>query len=170
MTAQLPDQVVYNGDKHSLININGSQLPTPMDFNVYPDEWHTASIRGYIITYAIEQDHLVISQIRIGRMSPNKGTNEYPTINAIKPHAIYKWDFYIAFPFYGWRRWLSYLPIPKLTRILDSFVYDNLGLIVDFTGKLTLCKGFTLANNQCNHTIEMLFKQGKLIDVIDHSK
>ena len=188
MTAQIPDQVVYEKQEYSLIGVAGGPLPKPWDFGVYPGEWSTACYRGYIMTYRVRRNQLMMSRVELGQIWPDKETNKYPTINDVKPRTVRKWEFGLRAPLFeryqytgrGW--WLQLLLlVPTLQRFpdSDSFVYDKLRLKVDFSGGLLLGSGFIRSTYvhmghrkpyQFEHVTELLFERGNLIEVVDHSE
>jgi hypothetical protein len=65
VTAQIPDHVLVDGDRYSIIGVKGERLLHPTDFGMQCHMMHTACYRGYIADYEVRDDQLILSSIQI---------------------------------------------------------------------------------------------------------
>lgn len=171
MTAQLPPRFLYQRKNYVLISYHGDTLPCPSDYGLKVGRWHTASIAGYVNTYALEGDHLVLHQIRFGKFFDD----DRPEINGVKPRQIRKIDFYLGFPWVKKTSILRFLPLPQVRIQRGDWVYKNLRLRIPFTGGMLIGDGANLPlahirGPQDYQTVFALrFTDGMLTDAIDRS-
>ncbi|MFX1256879.1 MAG: hypothetical protein ACFFAN_03390 [Promethearchaeota archaeon] len=112
MTAQIPDEFIYNGDSFSLVGLKGKGLYTPEDFGIHPTFKTTACYRGYAMRYNFINEELILERMRVNTRNP-------PKINGIAPQTGEEIG----------------------TRLFD-YCYSNLNLKTEFTGKVLLAKDF----------------------------
>ena len=114
--------------------------------------YSTANVRGYITTYHIDDKKLFLQTLQIGYIHPNEnGIQEWKTVNGVKPE-----------------KWQS-----------RGRIYDNIDLLVDFTGGLLIAREFdgrfyAHVGFQIPVAYEIIydmrFNNGRLIETIDHSE
>ncbi len=78
MTAQIPDEFTYKGEKLSLVGIKGRGLYTPEDFGIISYFTCTACWRGYVMKYSFNKDRLILNGILVNAKNPTK-------INGVEP-------------------------------------------------------------------------------------
>ncbi len=78
MTGQIPDSVLYKDDVFALLRRQGEGLPTPEEFGLEPFGSCTACWRGYVLTFEIVGEELLLEALEVNtRESP-------PTINGVE--------------------------------------------------------------------------------------
>jgi len=80
MTAQIPDDVILYGVKFSLVGIQGEGLFTPGDFGIFARFNNTACWRGYVMTYIVKEEQLILDRMRVNTKNPIE-------INDVKPES-----------------------------------------------------------------------------------
>jgi hypothetical protein len=89
ITAQISDSLPLNNELYNIAGVNGD-LFIPEDYGMRPVSMCTACWRGYVATYSLLDDHLVLKDLGInlvelkedGRnVSPSTG----PELNGITP-------------------------------------------------------------------------------------
>lgn len=80
MTAQVPDNLVYNGDEYELLGDYPRQLPMLDKFNMKPTMIHTGCHRGYVAGYLVENSQLYLTYLYVYVVS-----GEYSKISEISP-------------------------------------------------------------------------------------
>jgi len=80
MTAQIPDQFLYNEHRLELVGIKGEQLTTANDFGIPTASASTGCWRGYVMTYTIIEKQLFIESFLV-----NTRADTLPDINGISP-------------------------------------------------------------------------------------
>ncbi len=78
MTAQIPDEFIYDGEPFSLVGLKGQGLYTPEDLGMKPHSSCTACWRGYVMKYVCLNDRLILDGMRVNVQNP-------PEINGVKP-------------------------------------------------------------------------------------
>jgi len=78
MTAQMPDELEYNGETYSIIGVKGEGLFEARDLGLIPLPSSTACWRGNIMKYRCEEKQLILDEIIVN----SKNT---PTINGVDP-------------------------------------------------------------------------------------
>lgn len=143
-TAQIPDIIIFRGEKYDLIGLAGGQLFKPQNFGMEPVPLHTACWRGFYSTYVIK-DKLLFLQ----KMTTSIKNGNYKPINKILPQLVN-----------------------------NRHEYQNVNLLVPFTGKLRIAKdfirdyyihmGFQKASAY-KIVIDLSFEDGKLENINDRS-
>jgi hypothetical protein len=79
MTTQIPDTIIYKGEKYYRIDFLGQMLAKPQDFGMQPDMMHTACILGFFSTYEITDDGIYLKEMTLreerGNYKPIDGVN-----------------------------------------------------------------------------------------------
>jgi hypothetical protein len=78
MTAQIPDEVLLDGERFSLVGMKGDQLFEPQDFGIIPQSASTACWRGYVMKYHFVQDQLILDEMRVTTNDPRKFNDIVP--------------------------------------------------------------------------------------------
>lgn len=171
MTAQLPDRFYYQHADFVLIGSYGDNLPCPHDYGLDVGSWHTASNAGYVNTYAVEHDRLMLHQIRFGGFFDDRR----PQINGVKPRQTIKPHFDTWFPWFSKSSFLRYIMLPTLKLYRSDWIYKNLRLPISFTGGMLIGKG---AKRPLAHirgpfdyetVVALRFADGVLAQAIDRS-
>ena len=113
MTGQIPDTLIYNKSSYSIVGLKGEGLSTPLDFGLKPISPHTANWRGFITTYKITENCLIVHEMNVTVEDLKENP---PLINGITPEIR--------------KEGLSHLK------------YKNLKLKTHFTGKILIAKDF----------------------------
>jgi len=113
MTGQIPDNLIYNKSSYSIVGLKGEGLPSPVDFSLEPISPNTANWRGFIMTYIISEDRLIVQEMNVTVKDLKK---KPPLINNVKPETKKKG--------------------------LIHLTYTNLKLKTQFTGKILIAKDF----------------------------
>lgn len=79
MTAQIPDSFLLLDQKSSIVGVHGGSLFNPLEYNLQPLPRITSCWRGYVCTYKILHNKLVLDMLQV-----NLGS-EGPAINQIRP-------------------------------------------------------------------------------------
>jgi hypothetical protein len=147
MTAQIPDTLIYNGDRYRIIGLKGAGLPTPADFEMETFMMSTACYRGYYAQYSIQEDQLVLSEITLRAREGN-----YKPIQGIEPETAE----------YGTAGCYSNLHVP---------VHFSGGLLLgkDFIDAMYVHMGFQKPTS-FEVVIELLVEDGHISRIIDHSE
>ena len=158
MTAQFDDLFIYRDVKYSIAGISGSKLFDPADFGLNPFMASTACWRGYIITFAVVDSHLVLDTLHVNlpvEMGEARNQPNGPVINGVEP-------------------------TPSTTGLnLFNNEYKNLNYHIEYTGDLLLGEGFIreLYVHMGFHpawkykaVIELMFKNGVLTSELDRSE
>lgn len=150
MTGQVPDTLIYKETSYSIVGLKGDGLPHPLDFDLKPVSPNTANWRGFIMTYIIVEDQLILHEMNV-TMEDTEG--KPPLINDVKP---------------------------KLKKEgLIHLTYENLKLKTQFSGKILIAKDFIESMYvhmgfqspvSFETVIELKFNKGKLTSTLDLSK
>ncbi|MFW9849136.1 MAG: hypothetical protein ACFFF4_08345 [Candidatus Thorarchaeota archaeon] len=114
MTAQVPDEFRYEGEKYSLVGMDGEGLFTAEEFGLKLIAASTACWRGHVMKYDCIDGILVLNGMDI------RTQEEPPAINNIKARSLESESGYSMF----------------------SHSYENLNLKTRFTGSILLAKDF----------------------------
>jgi hypothetical protein len=81
MTAQVPDSILYRGQKYELAGKNGPGLFDPGEHGMKPDvmSTSTACYRGYVCLYVVEEGRLFLDELQICL------EHEAPTLFGVSP-------------------------------------------------------------------------------------
>ena len=93
MTGQMSDDFLYQNEKYVLAGVSGTGLFNPEDYDMFPYSSCTACWRGYLVSYAIVNDKLVVQTLdvnlretkKLNGKKPKKGKDHfkftYPKLN-----------------------------------------------------------------------------------------
>ncbi|TFG30138.1 MAG: hypothetical protein EU532_01500 [Promethearchaeota archaeon] len=112
MTAQIPDEFIYNNESFSLVGLKGEGLYCPENFGIEPYSRCTSCWRGHVMRYIFANEELILNSMFVNAKNP-------PKVNCIEPRAFKNED----------------------NPIFDYY-YENLNLKSEFTGKILLAKDF----------------------------
>jgi len=150
MTGQIPDKLIYNKSSYSIVGLKGEGLPSPLDFGLNPISPHTANWRGFIMTYKIAENCLIVQEMNVTVKNLNENP---PLINNINPETKKEGSVHLT--------------------------YNNLKLKTDFTGKILIAKDFIdsmyvhmgfQSPISFKSVIELEISAGTLIKVTDFSE
>ncbi len=79
MTAQVPDLILYRGQKYELAGKNGHGLFDPGEHGMKPGDMSTACYRGYVCLYTVEEGRLFLDELEI------RLETEAPTLFGVSP-------------------------------------------------------------------------------------
>ena len=150
MTKQIPDNVLYNGQKFILAGLKGTGLFSPDAFGISSDMMGimTACYRRFFCTYACISDELFLVKLTI----VNREDVELPIIEGVSPKSVPPQSDIVIFNSY------------QDLKILCSFsgglilVRNSVGLVGDFPSPI-----------EFEEVIEVQFQEGKLQKEINHS-
>lgn len=119
MTAQIPDHFTLDGTSYALVD--GIGLFSPLEYGLEPIMTVTSCWRGYICTYAIHEQQLVLDTLDISLrnfLQPESQMADAPRLNGVR--ALRKRSI-LAHSFVGLA-----LPIPYTGRlqIADDFIRE----------------------------------------------
>ncbi|MFW9922381.1 MAG: hypothetical protein ACFFDW_03730 [Candidatus Thorarchaeota archaeon] len=150
MTAQIPDRVMYNGERYDLIGIKGSELFYPEAYGLKLIMAGTACYNGYILTFKCDNDEFILDELLIR-------TQEEPVeINNIRAEK-YEGNWAPMF----------------------SHHYSNLQLKRNFTGEIIIAREFieemyVHMGYQSPRAFRQVYRlkiiEDKIMEVIDLSK
>lgn len=152
MTAQIGDSFKYKGENYQIAAISEPIRFQPQDYGITPVAASTACWRGYWCEYEISERGIILENLYI-----NSRDEYYPDINGVGPQ---KED-------------------GKYFEYMDCHFYKNLNLVMDFTGKILLGKGFLRKyyihmgyQRAWAYEVlkELVFEDGRLIETVDHSE
>lgn len=152
MTAQIGDKLVFKGDNYSIVAISNPIQFYPQNYGIMPLAFTTACWKGYWCEYYISDKEIVLENLYI-----NSQDNNYPEIKGITPEKDGEKDFLY----------------------MGHHLYKNLGMLIDYTGKIIVGKGFI--NKYYIHMgyqrawayevlKELIFDKGVFVESIDHSE
>jgi hypothetical protein len=79
MTAQIHDSIVLQDKKFSIVGVHGNELFNPVDFELHPFSTVTSCWRGYVCTYKIFHNKLLLATLEVNLHQQG------PTINGVEP-------------------------------------------------------------------------------------
>ena len=152
MIMQIKDSLYYTDKSYTIVTCNTPLCFDPREYGVTPTPYTTACHRGYWSEYSILNDQLVLQNLFIYTNS-----NDYPPIANVKP---------------GLAPQESHFPN-------RHHVYNDIQLSIAYTGKILIgsdpvpthyIKG--VCNDPWKYTAlkECVFKDGNLVEIIDHSE
>ena len=153
MTAQFPDHVRYGRKLFDLVDIAGEGSFEPRVHDLDPVSLHTACRRGFICTYAVAYEMLLVDRLDINLNGSNgRARSDAPALNGAAP----------------------------ITAADDEFNtrYERIRMRVPFTGTLLIGRDLTgeryfdwwhnpLLRYEEVH--ELVFEEGKLVSALDIS-
>jgi hypothetical protein len=164
MSSQIDDEFIYNDNKYYL-----SAVEFPEKFidiyslGIKPTEFHTACYRGFVATFAINNEKLVLNKLYTN--NGNKIENEVPMINNKLPKIS--------------------VPNGLLDEYKNSwreFTYEDIDFVIDYTGSIIIVKdyinkyisgpyAFLSISPFCyKEIIKLTFVEGNLTNIKDLSK
>jgi len=160
MSAQIQDRLLYNRTLYYLIaTTNDDFLFNPKEHGLHPSRLSTACWRGYWLIYFVSDNR----SLSLERLYINCPSRRYPQING-KGVVSKDWDK-MSFDELGFS------------------LYDNLNIVYNnYTGRILLGDkllvgrgyvrrtGFRQPYYAYENVIELIFRNGILIDTIDHSE
>jgi len=193
MTGQIPEKVIYKGKEYRITGISGEGLFTPVDFGITVQMMHTACYRGYASTYKIVEGELILHKWTLNPVEYNKALRKLKNDHKTKRKLMRKNFSDIAIEFLGYPFFIIYIaylkvakpsnfysfPRPPSIYHMGYFAYKFVDVKSNFTGGLLIGRDFhhdfyVHMGFQKPHTygelIELLFEDGKLTDVFDHSE
>lgn len=150
MTAQISDFVEYNNNKYAIVAIQNDWPFSPENYGITPIATSSANYRGYFCDYAIKEGALILEELFVGQ-----DENNIPTFNGV---TAIKNRFY---------------------RINHIFEYKDVGLPVNYSGGIIIGNDFIeefyvhmgFHRAHCyKYVKEIIFENGNVIKVIDHSE
>jgi hypothetical protein len=78
MTAQIPDELILNGESFSLVGLKGKGLTNPEDLGITPYFSCTACWRGFVMKYNFIKNQMILDELKVNIPDPLK-------INGVKP-------------------------------------------------------------------------------------
>jgi hypothetical protein len=92
MTAQIPDSLLLENRKLSLVGVNGGELFNPSRFGLSPFPSFTACWRGFVCQYKVRDARLMLDQLQVSLAAPAEPGQRSafvgqagPAINGISP-------------------------------------------------------------------------------------
>jgi hypothetical protein len=79
MTAQIPDSILLQDKKFSIVGVNGNDLFNPVHFNLHPFQSVTSCWRGYVCTYKTLYNKLLLDKLEVNLRQQG------PIINSVEP-------------------------------------------------------------------------------------
>lgn len=159
MTAQIPERLVYGETQFDIIGVHGDKLFSPEDFGVHTSMMHTACYRGYHSIFRVTQAE---RDLRLDHITANCDMGNPIAINGVMPIIPARPD-----------------DLPDNYYFNPTPVYENVNLKIPFTGGLLLGADFLQSHYvhmgfqkpfAFKIVTEMLFEDGNLTDVFDHSE
>jgi len=150
MTGQIPDKLIYNRSSYSIVGLKGEGLPSPLDFGLKPISPHTANWRGFIMTYTIAENRLIVQEMNV---TVEDLKEKPPLINDVTPETKKEGSVHLT--------------------------YNSLNLKTQFTGKILIAKDFIdtmyvhmgfQSPLSFKTVIELKISDGTLIEVTDFSE
>lgn len=166
MTAQIGDLYKHKNEEYSIVALSAPLSFDPRNYGLEPQPRCTACYRGYWCDYDITDDGLFLENLYLFN-----GDGNYPDFlgKAISPEEYQECDSYK-----GKKKIRK-----KIPRFMGHRVYENVQLLIPYTGKILLGKDFL--SKYYIHMgyqrpfayktlIEFIFEDGIPLDIIDHSK
>ena len=150
MTGQVPDNLIYKKSSYSIVGLKGEGLPSPLDFGLKPISPHTANWRGFIMSYRISEDRLIVHEMNV---TVEDLKEKPPLINGVNPETKEEGRLHLT--------------------------YKSLKLKTQFTGKVLIAKDFIdsmyvhmgfQSPLSFKTVIELKISDGILIEVTDFSE
>ena len=165
MTAQIGDIYEHEGAKYSCVAEIGESYFDPRKYGFEPTQCSSACWRGFYCEYEINDSKLKLQTLHIYDKNDN-----YPELNGVSIIPIeYETD-----ELYNGTDWIQ-VKVPY-----DGFqTYNNLNLVIEFTGKILLASGFideyyVHMGFQEPYGFETLlsveFEHGMVKEIVDHGE
>ena len=166
MTAQIGDIYKHHNEEYSIVALSAPLSFDPKNYGLEPHPSSTACYRGYWCEYDITEDGLFLEKLYLFN-----GDGNYPAFlgKSISPIEYQECDVYR-----GKKKTRE-----KIPRHMGHRVYENVHLLIPYTGKVLLGKDFL--RDYYIHMgyqrpfayktlMEFIFEDGILLDTVDHSK
>lgn len=150
MSSQISDYIKYNDCEYSIAAIENEWPFNPEIYGFRPRATSTANYRGYYCRYAIKDDQLLLDTLYI-----QLEEDETPTFRGI---AAQKGKYY---------------------KTNHLFEYRDIGFLINYSGGMIIGNEFLqefyvhmgFQRAHCyKYVKEILFEDGKIIEVMDHSE
>lgn len=126
MTLQIPNSITLNNESFNIIRFHGGNLFTPQDIGILPVANMSACWRGYVSTYKINNNFLVLDELRLS--------------SGYKMQNVFLNFFYKFFPR---KAHLINRVKPTPSKPEAFFIrYENINLTVNFTGTILIARDF----------------------------
>lgn len=154
MTAQVGDTFRYKKRDYNIVAISNPLRFNPQDYGITPEARCTACWKGYWCEYEISEEGIMLENLFI-----NSKDDYYPEINGILP--------------------LSDNNSRQRFRYMSHHLYKGVNIKIQYTGKIVVGKDFLheyyihMGYQRAwayKELKEFVFEEGKLLNVIDHSK
>jgi len=167
MTAQIADSFIYQCERHDLIGMTGDAvLFNPKAFGMNPSPSTSACWRGYYCDYEVKTDGIYLRDLMIHEKSEQR-----KPLNGV---------MLVAWPRSSRSPVGQYKPLNGVTPVVDGYggKYENLNLLVPFTGQLRLARGLIRELSihmgfqkptAYEHVFDLTFDKGFLIRTNDRS-
>lgn len=155
MTAQIGDRFRYKKNEYSIVAISNPLKFKPEDYGITPEPVCTACWAGFWCEYHISEKGIVLENLYV-----NSKDDYYPEINGVSPAAGEKCS----------KKYIEYM---------GHHCYRGVNIKIPYTGKIVVGKDFMREyyihmgyQRAWSYKVlkEFVFKDGVLLDVIDHSK
>lgn len=144
MTAQIPDRVLFKGEKYELIGYRGAALVHPEQFGMVPEEISTACYEGYYVTYKLGEGGFSLKEMTLREKS-----GRYLRIGGVEA----KIDTYSA----TYKGLAVAVPFTGKIRIARGFIQD-----------LYIHMGYQKASAyKC--VLDISLERGKITEILDRS-
>ena len=166
MTAQIGDIYKHKNEEYSIVALSAPLSFNPKNYGLEPQPSSTACYRGYWCDYDITDDGLFLENLYLFN-----GDGNYPDFlgKSISPVKYQECDCYR-----GKKKTRK-----KIPRFMGHRVYENVQLLIPYTGKILLGKDFLreyyihmgYQRPFAYKTLkEFIFEDGIPLDIIDHSE
>ena len=100
MTAQIPDSFIYKDGEYSIVGLGGDGLVYPDDYNLKLQAASTACWRGYVYTYEIVDNKLILKEMLCRLQEESEFLDKKP-IKSKKHFFSYKYELDYPVKFTG---------------------------------------------------------------------
>ena len=157
MTAQIPERLIYGETQFDIIGVHGENMFNPSDFGIHTRMMHTGCYRGFHSVFKV-----VEREFRLDHLTASCDMDNPISLNDVVPDTPVRPDDY-----------------PENHYFDTTPVYEDVNLKIPFTGGLLLGAEFLRSHYvhmgfqkpyAFKSVSEMLFVEGNLTDVFDHSE
>lgn len=168
MTAQCPCSFIFKGKEYSEIIKTQPMAFDPREYDIVPQSRCTACYRGYWCDYAINDDGM----LELCNLYINSKDGEYPSIMGVSVSDM-EYTECVSINIDD-----GSISNELEEKYMGHHRYENIKLPINYTGKILLGNGFDgqyYIHGGYQHSwaysevIEMDFKRGKLLQIIDYS-
>lgn len=150
MTGQIPDKLIYNKSSYSIVGLKGEGLPSPFDFGLEPISPHTGNWRGFIMTYILAENRLIVQEMNVTIKDMKE---KPPLINGVTPETKKEGSLHLSY---------------KSLKLKTQFT-GNILIAKDFIDSMYVHMGFQ-SPISFETVIELKISDGTLINVTDFSE